>query len=326
MPIVGLQRTMREIGRIRTGNQVVKNNRRLPNKLATFRLTSQSQDIILAAARVHGGEPAQWDNNGTPEWEVVTTTPVMDIVVPPGQIISQWNELYIGGGCLRRCDGEWNQIDGKACGSTPSYIGQQGDKVIPPCSQNIAERVEAAKNGLACKTTTRLSVIMPELPDLGVWVLVTHSYNAAVHLAGAADVLRAATDRGMLIPARLRLVEDSKRVPGQATHSWYEPVIEFPESAHEMGLMLGRTSTPALALGAPPPLPMIAAPVSSDFRAPEPPVLIERPVAAGTCGWSLRPQRGGADIPCSFDQLHDGTHSWHEQRAGGRVVPPAEDA
>lgn len=332
MPIVDIQKQMREIGRIRTGNQVRAKNsdRMIPNKLATFRLTSPREALIAAAARVYGGEVHQWDNDGALEFEVIIDADSMPIVVPPGQVVSQWMELWSGGGCLRRCDGITNSIDGQPCGSTPSQAGQ---KTIPPCPQTVPERVAAANKGLACKTTTRLSVILPELPDLGVWRLESHGYNAAVHITGAANILAMATDRGMLIPARLRLEEHSKKVPGEGTRKWYEPVIEFTETTFaELGIT--GPSAPQLTSGRPaaPPLPQIAAPASSDFRATPaltgdiiehvPAEPATAPPVAGTCGWSLRPP-SGPDEPCAFDAQHDSVHSWHERRAGGRVVPPA---
>lgn len=321
-PIVTLQRQMREIGRIRTGNQIGEAGKRRPNKLGTFRLTSQAPEIIEAAARVYGGTVSQWDNGGSLEYEVVTESSTMPIVVPPGQVVSQWMEMWSGGGCLRRCDGVTNQVDNSPCA----------------CPQDVATRVAEAAKGRACKATTRLSVILPELPDLGVWRLESHGYNAAVHLAGAAEILAMATDRGVLIPARLRLTARSKKVPGQPTRQWFEPVIEFVETEFAS---LGITGpAPQLNAGRPQPAAMaqIAPPASSDFRAIEgeiiehspatvmavtEPAVAVPPAAAGVCGWSLRPKAGGADIPCTFAPMHGEGHSWHEQRAGGRVVPPA---
>jgi hypothetical protein len=328
MPIANLQRQMRTIGRIRTGNQVVsKGGRRIPNKLGTFRLTSPSSDIVAAAARVYGGEAVRWDNNGSPEWEVVTGTDVMDIVVPPGQIVSQWMELWSGGGCLRRCDGITNSIDGQPCGSTPTHVG---DRTIPPCPLDVPARIAAAAQGAACKTTTRLNVILPELPDLGTWLLESHGYYAAVHLAGAADILSAASAKGILLPARLRLASSSKKVPGQPTRQWFEPVIEFETTFAELGIT--GPSAPRLAAGGPPVLPAIAPPASSDFRAPEPTIIEHSPVGAsaagtaavaGTCGWRLA-KRGGEIVPCSFAEMHPDEHSWHADalNGGGKVLRP----
>ena len=58
MPILTLQRQMRELGRIRTGIQVAGANggRKRPSKLETFRFTSASRDLVEAAAAAYGGK------------------------------------------------------------------------------------------------------------------------------------------------------------------------------------------------------------------------------------------------------------------------------
>src|SRR3990167_8671453 len=200
VPIVTLQRQMREIGRIRTGETVVTNGKRRPAKLATFRLTSRSEDVIRAAAAVYGGVARPWGD----QWEVITDTDRLDIVLRPGQPIDQWDELWAGGGCVRRGNGEGDILADAPCGSAPSVIdGPNGSKrTIPACPQDASERRDVAAAGMACKPTTRLSVILPSIPDLGAWRLESHGYYAAVELAGTVDVLAEAE---RLLPAGLRL-------------------------------------------------------------------------------------------------------------------------
>lgn len=273
MPILNLQRQMRELGRIRTGNQVATGNggRKRPAKLDTFRLTSSSETLIKAAREAYGGVVTPWDNNGSPEWEVITTVDVLDIVVPPGQPVSQWNELWSGGGCLRRCDGFRELLSDTPCGSQPTKVSD--DKVIPPCPAEPEERNAAAQKGLACKMTTRLNVILPKLPDLGVWRLESHGYYAATEIAGAADILVMASSRGQLIPARLRLEQRDKKVPGKPTLKWATPIIEFHEtSMADLTMLTAGASAAQLGAGRPsrPELPATTPPPSSDFRAPLP--------------------------------------------------------
>jgi hypothetical protein len=257
---------MRELGRIRTGNQVAGGRGKRPNKLETFRLTSESRSLIEGAAEAFGGVVVPWDNNGHPEFEVITTVDALDIVVPPGEPVSQWMELWSGGGCERRCDGVRNVLTMEPC----------------LCPQDVEQRVALAAKGEACKATTRLSVILPVLPGLGVWRLESHGYYAAVHLAGAAEILTLASARGTLIPARLRLVEGTKKIPGQPTRKWFEPVIEMDETRFgALGITTLAPGGPAaLAAGAGaaqigpgvttgrPTLPSTELPPTSDFRAP----------------------------------------------------------
>jgi hypothetical protein len=216
VPLLDLQRRMRELGRIRTGHQVEYQDKgktkRRPAKLETFRLTSASKELIEHAAEIYGGEVAPWDSPSGRQWQLVTAADALDIVVPPGQAISQWWELWTGGGCERRCDGRTNVISDEPCA----------------CPQDPTERRDLAAEGKACKPTTRLNVILPALPDLGVWRLEVHGYYAATELAGTADFLALATARGVMIEARLRLEQRTKKVPGEATRKFAVPVIELP--------------------------------------------------------------------------------------------------
>jgi hypothetical protein len=205
MPIIELQRRMRELGRIRTGQQVKSNGRNRPAKLETFRLTSPSRPLIDAAAEAYGGTVKAW--NG--EWELITETDALDVVIPPGQSISQWYEMWSGGGCQRRCDGRVNVLTDGPC----------------LCPADPAERRELAKTGEACKPTTRLNVMLPAIPDLGVWRLESHGYYAATELAGTVDVIEAA---GRMLPARLRLEQREVKRPGQPTNHFAVPVLELP--------------------------------------------------------------------------------------------------
>lgn len=261
MPIITLQRQMRELGRIRTGNQVAGGNgKRRPNKLETFRLTSSSKELVEAAAAAYGGVATPWNNDGSAEFEVITTAAVMDIVVPPGQPVSQWYELWSGGGCQRRCDGVTNVLDMTPCA----------------CPKDTDERIALAAKGLACKATTRLNVILPLLPDLGVWRLESHGYYAAVELAGAAEILAMASATGRLIPARLRLEQRSKKEPGKPTKQYAVPIIEFVDTRFgALGLTTlgsGEGARQLAAGGRParPELPATTLPATSDFRAPTP--------------------------------------------------------
>lgn len=251
MPILTLQRQLREIGRIRIGNQVASGKGRRPNKLDTFRITAKSREMVGAAAAAFGGTVEAWDNGGSPEFEVVTDVAVLDITIPPGQPVSQWFELWSGGGCQRRCDGITNVLDMTPCA----------------CPPDVEERIELAGKGEACKATTRLNVMLPALPDLGVFRLESHGYYAATELAGAAEILSMATAAGRLLPARLRLEQRSKKVPGKPTRQYAVPVIEFLETRFSE---LGLTDVPAprqIAAGRPA-LPATTLPATSDFRGP----------------------------------------------------------
>lgn len=229
MPIVDLQRQMRELGRIRTGQTVVpERGKPRPSKLETFRLTSREQSLIEAAAAAYGGTVSAWRD----EWEVITTSDALEILVPPWQALSQWYELWSAGGCQRRCDGRVMVLTDVPC----------------LCPKDPDERRAAASANppTACKPTTRLNVMLPALPDLGVWRIESHGYYAATELAGAAQILELATRAGAPLPARLRLDQRSKKVPGQPTNHYAVPVIEVLDA--RVGELLASVG-PAAMLG-----------------------------------------------------------------------------
>jgi len=255
MPIATLQRSMRELGRIRTGtSRPGRGGKKVPTKLETFRLTSSSRELVEHAAAVFGGTVEPWEDR---QFEVITDASSMDIVIPPGELVSQWFELWSGGGCVRRCDGNQNVLSMGPC----------------ECPSDPVERNELAGRGEACKPTTRLRVMLPAVPDIGVWRLESHGYYAAVELTGVADVLAAATQRGILIPARLRLDQRTKKVPGRPTNQYVVPVIELYQTrmADLVELPSGGAPVPRLGAGGPVAVlepPRMPPPAGSDFRAP----------------------------------------------------------
>lgn len=241
MPINNLQRQFRELGRLRMGVQVPNKGKpgTHPSKLETWRLTSSQEDLLKPAAAVYGGEVRPWkDGSDGDAFELITTSAGLRILIPPGAPMSQWNELWTGGGCVRRCDGTTELLSGKPC----------------LCPAEPAVRVELAAKGEACKTTTRLPVALPELPDVGIWLLVTHGYYAAVELMGTANLLAAAADAGRMIPAELAIEKRSVKRPGQGRKDFIVPVIRISASIAELSAGRG--------IGDMPPAYQLAGPVA----------------------------------------------------------------
>ena len=220
MRILDLQRRLREVGRIRIGEQVATSGgRSRPAKLEVFRLTSRDRAVIAAAAERFGGTAETWDDapDGQ-QWQVKTTTAEMAVVVPPGDMaFSQAYEQWTAGGCRVRCDGRWDHLNDKACHCDPT------DR--------------------ACNIHTRLSVMLPDLPGLGVWRLDTSGYYAAVELGGVVDLAAGYAERGQMLPARLRLEQRSvKRVKPDGkteTRRFAVPVLDL--DVHPLTLAGGGT-------------------------------------------------------------------------------------
>lgn len=221
MRIVDLQRRLREVGRIRIGERVEGTNSKgetydRPAKIESFRLTSRDEKVIEAAAEKWGGFCQPWEGAPDgPQWEVFTATDQMPVVVPPGDMaFSQAYEQWSGGGCKVRCDGQWDHLGDKACHCDPE------------------ER--------ECDIHSRLSVILPDLPGMGVWRLDTKSYYAAVELGGLVDLIASHSARGVMLPARLRLEQRSVKRPGSATKKFAVPVLDI--DVHPLSLTGGRAA------------------------------------------------------------------------------------
>lgn len=166
MPILDLQMRMRQLGEIRLGHVVpTSNGKTRPAKLNKFRFTSPSREILASVAELYGGEVKPWTPaNGAPaEFEVYSKADRLPVLIPPRDAVSQWYELYAGSKCQRRCDG---------------VTEQKSDR---PCMCNPENRT--------CKITTRVNVMLRDVPALGQWLLISKGYHAAVTLPPAAELL-----------------------------------------------------------------------------------------------------------------------------------------
>lgn len=218
-PLLDIQRRLVELGRIRIGVQETKNGKSRPVKLETFRFTTAARSRADAVAKLFGGSVRPWSPDGArQEYEVISPVNEIPVVVPPGPaVLSQWYELWSGGGCQRRCDGVTNVLGDKPC----------------ECPSDPKERSQLAAAGRACKPTTRISLILRDLPGVGVWRLESHGYYAATELAGSAEFLATAAAAGAPLPATLRLEQRSKREGGK-TIRYAVPVLDVGATPAEL--------------------------------------------------------------------------------------------
>jgi hypothetical protein len=227
MAILDIQRRGQQIGRIRIGEQVAilkdgkDTGRTRPARRETFRLTTGSRHEADAIAALLGGTPRPW--NG--QWEVPTDATEINVMVPPrDQVISQNYEMWTAGGCQRRCDSQHEQVSGGPCLCPHAADPSDAEEV----ERAALRRAEMAKMNppRACGLVTRLNVMIPDLPGLGVFRLDTGSYYAAVEIGDAAALLQAARDRGLFLPAVLR-IDHRQRVAGGQTKKFPVPVLEI---------------------------------------------------------------------------------------------------
>lgn len=205
MSILNLQRRYRELGRIRMGKKT--GNR--PSRLDTWRLTTSNRHLLDVAAGLWGGHVTEWRDAPTEgTFELVTDTDRLPIVIPPGRDpVTQWMEQWTAGGCTHRCDTQRNVITDE------------------PCSCDLDNPL--------CKPTTRLVVMLPDLPDVGVWRLETHGWNAANELPGTLDLLGQAAQHGQFLDALLR-IEQRRAVRDGQTSRFAVPVIDLDVTVRQL--------------------------------------------------------------------------------------------
>jgi hypothetical protein len=202
-----------ELGRIRLGSKSVsKNGKQYPVKLEHWRLTSASKAYLEAAAALYGGTVQAWaDAPDEGYFEVFTESTELRILIPTSlRTVSQSYELWQGGTCERRCDGTYEQYSGGPC----------------LCDPGARE----------CEPMTRVSVMLPDIPGLGVWRLDTGGWHAATSIPATIELLKQLSAQPW-IPAILRLEQRSKKVREDGkvvTHRFAVPVLDLP------GLTVGK--------------------------------------------------------------------------------------
>lgn len=221
MPILHLQQRARELGRIRLGQ---KGDKGQPQKLDRFRLTSASEPLLTRVAELYGGEVQPWTpKGGSPQFEVVTNTNRLPIMVPP-QPVTQWHEAWRASGCVHRCNGEVNALTDEFC-----------DPEDPLHQEALS------------KPTTRLNVVLRDVEGIGVWRVETHGWHAAVELPDVAEFLARAGGyvNGWLALEQRTSVDNSGSKP--VTRHFMVPIIEIDITPAE--LMAGRGAVVAIDAG-----------------------------------------------------------------------------
>jgi len=217
-----VQRRYRELGRIRLGDKGGAGGRR---RLSTFRLTSPSRPLLENAAELWGGQVQEWKGAPTEgtQYELTTEASELPVMVPTQDMEgSQYLELWTAGGVKRRCDGETELISGRKCKCDP----------------------EAPE----CKITTHLILVLPQIPDLGVWRLTTHGFNAAAELPETVRLLQHAYAEGHLPGATLAIESRTSKEGGETRH-FTVPVLKVPFTLQEMAGGSIERGVPVLAIG-----------------------------------------------------------------------------
>lgn len=205
MPMSQIERRLPTAGRIRFGEKAPNG---APRKLDVFRFTSSDETAIREIAARYGGTPEPWAAQ-VGQWQVKTHAKEIPVILPPNALgDGPTYELWSGGGCIRRCDGETALI--------PRSTGEGAELAEVPC-------VCVAAGKLDCKPTTRLVVLLPEVKFGGGWRIESTGWNAAQELPGMVEMISSLQDRGLL-RATLALEPRTSKLGGK-TRNFMVPVL-----------------------------------------------------------------------------------------------------
>ena len=269
-PVFDIQPHLRELGRLRAGEQqeiTTKGGKTktVPARLETWRFTTPFRNLAEAAAKLHGGEVRQWEHAPTQsvQWEVITETSELEVLVPPQDVDTTY-ELWSGGGRKRLCDGITEQLsDG-------------------PCLCDPVER--------ECKPRTQLVVVLPQIPDLGQWRLVTQSVFAAMELPATMMLLRGVHERAVFAHATLAIDQRTSKTDG--TRHFAVPVLRLDYSLAEAGLVPTKLANPVTGE-----IIERSLPASTAIETGQPAVATEETVVIGEGATSLEATAGDTSEP-----------------------------
>jgi hypothetical protein len=184
MPIKGLsdrQASFPQIGILRKGGAKTSDTKPGPD-LDHFRLTTDDPSVAAAFVEAFGNEPKE-----------------IEVQVPyerTEQNFDSWNEEWVGGGLVRRCNGEHVVLHRRNDGS-------YSHDPIPCHGSNCA-----------CKPVGRLSVIIPKLQRLAYVVVLTTSKHDIMQLSAQLTALEMTAGSLRGIPLILRRTNRNISTPG----------------------------------------------------------------------------------------------------------------
>lgn len=246
--LLNMQRQMRELGRLRTGYT----GPRGPVRSKTWILTSKERDLLEAAAGEWGGKVVEWTplNGDTKQWSLTTETDRLPAFLPPGDPLTQANEMWNKGGATRRCNGVTELKSGKPC----------------LCAAQFGEEFYRRGPQEVCKPYSHLNVMLLGLPDVGQWRHTTKSFYAAAEIAGMVDLIKARIGTEPVVPVWL-IIDQRKKVADGKTTPYPVPIIKVRGAESGAALLSGHI--PTLELGAGPQRQALeAGPASTEGREP----------------------------------------------------------
>ncbi|MEV4749014.1 hypothetical protein AB0K21_21770 [Streptosporangium sp. NPDC049248] len=200
--ILTRQQRLRTIGRIRLGTFEGR------AKASEFFIpTSEFEHFIRQMEDIYGGRVERWkpQGDGGMQWRLMNPELTsLDAILPPGRDpLDQAYEKWSRGGRQARCNGETVEKTNQPC----------------VCTQMWGERFwENAPRDQACKLHTRMNIWIPQIQDIGTWLLETKGANAGAELPGFVDMVRGMFGDAVAVPISVWLVPRTAREKGLLKH------------------------------------------------------------------------------------------------------------
>ncbi len=233
-PIAMLDRRMPRAGKIKLGAKTEK----AMKKLEQFRFLSPFKDCIEAIAAQYGGKCIPYHDdaaNPKDQFEVYTTSDTIEVGLMPDGLEAAY-EMWGGGMRQRTCDGV-----------TCSMEVPDGDDYAI-----VEERCICMGEGtFRCKPKLRITVILPDVPLRGAWLLETGSWFAQSEMPGMFDLIAELGKRGQMTKALLSIEKRTDVKFGRGgkpiRRNYVVPVLSMADTP--MALMSGDANMRALVGG-----------------------------------------------------------------------------
>jgi hypothetical protein len=253
--VLDRQTQLHEDGRIRIGHKIAGTTREgkeytRPAMLDKFRLTTSNRLMLEHAATIFGGTVQPWSEKPG-EYELYTERTELRVAVSAIHSLSQSYELWSGGGCVRRCDGEMCHFVKTSGKGKDQKIVEEGDAPCM-CDRDVREAGTDPKG--TCKFKTRLSVMLTELPALGRWRLETSGKMAGDEIPEILSMMEHLGFSSGPVFCVLTLTQKEISKVGQAAKNFVVPVLSLDPNPPSMAALIQRVQQSAFA-----PLPEAAA-------------------------------------------------------------------
>jgi hypothetical protein len=199
----------------------------------TFLLTSTNREMLECAAKVYGGTVKPWEGHPG-QFALDTERTQLRVAVSTSQTLSQSYERWSGGGCTHRCDGVTCEV--KRAIGTGREMRQERTTVPCLCNPESPE----------CKMVTRVSVMLTELPTVGIWRLDTHGTIAGLEMPAFVEMIQQLGFAAGPVFCILTVEQQEIKSVGKAAQKFAIPSLSLDPDPPGFVALIQRAQMPAL--------------------------------------------------------------------------------